>query len=885
MWQETCSAASWLRCGRLRLGVRASAVLAVLVISAHSGCPRPVEPLAEVGCPPADRVTPAVFPTCDLGSGAFGRWTVDVDGLPAYRYTLDNAADDRAQWTLSDGSTRRDHMFQIGNDRVIGVTDTDGFTQLFLKDRGPTLLNRVDRLQDRTGGGYSWLRTADGEAFASAFGLRRDSTAVERTFGVQAATHRASEGALVLTHQLVAPPGDAPMLVDEVTIENTGAPVELVHFEVWDVNRHALRLQLLRSGALSPSVPMDGDAARDALNADFTLTAVPDGADGMRLRHTTTKSSPSDAAGPAPLDDHPQDVFLAALDDRSRQGAFITDRARFFGAGGAARPDAVFAGDDVTALLPEGSAAGEPGTLVHRVELSLAEGEQVTLRYAFGAVDASAPLPIGALPDELRGATASAARAAMPLVAVDATPRLHREMAWHAAQLAGATAYDASFGVHHTVQGSAYQYLHGLDGAARDYALFAVPLTYLRPELARENLRMMARMTFADSGQISYATTGFGMTEDAAVHTAPSDLDLFFLWALSEYVVATGDVAFLDDTNPYWPPDAVQPASMREHAVRAARHLIDDVGTGPHGLIRVGTGDWSDGIVFLASDRATATTVGESVPNSQMATWVLPVAAGALFVGDPLADELVSYAAALRAELVEEWTGGWFRRAWFDVDEPYGDDHLDLESQVWALIGGTFTDDAQRELLIESVFTRLDEPSAVGAPLVEGGQVWHAITGLLTWGYNRSRPDLAYRSLENHTMAAYARQVPAQWFGIWSGPDGIIPSGGTWASPATPTTDWPVMNANQHALPLLALVRSLGLEPGDDGALHLRPSVLPAPFTVELPGLTVRQDEAGALSGELRLLVDGELRLVVEPEGRAPFEVVASGAAGTAVAF
>ncbi|MBI1946064.1 MAG: hypothetical protein HYS27_10230 [Deltaproteobacteria bacterium] len=864
---------------------RASFVTIALVVLAASACPRPVTRLAEAGCPPADRAAPSTFPPCDLGSGAFGRWTVDVDGLPAYRYTLDNAADDRALWTLSDGSTRRDHLFQIGNDRVIGVVDTDGFVQLFSKDRGPTFLNRVDRLQDRTGGGYSWLRVGGGDAFASAFGLRRDGTEVERVFGVQAASHRAKDGALTVTHRVTAPAGDLPLVVDEVTIENGGPAAELVHFEVWDVNRHALNLQLLRSGSLSPSVPIDGDAARDALNADFTLSAVPDGADGMRLRHTSTKATPSDPAGPAPLDDHPQDIFLAALDDVARQGAFITQRALFFGAGGAVHPDAVFSGDDVTALLPEGSAAGEPGTLVHRVDLSLAEGEQVTLRYAFGAVDAGAPLPLGTLPDDVRGATAAAALAAMPLVAVDDAPRLHRESAWHAAQLLGATAYDASFGVHHTVQGSAYQYLHGLDGAARDYALFAVPLAYLRPDLARENLRMLARMTFAESGQISYATTGFGMTEDAAVHTAPSDLDLFFLWALAEYVVATGDRAFLDDQNPYWPPDAALPGTMREHAVRAARHLIDDVGTGPHGLIRVGTGDWSDGIVFLADDRATATAVGESVPNSQMATWVLPVAAGALFAGDPLAAELTSYAGTLRAELVEEWTGAWFRRAWFDVDEPFGDDHLDLESQVWALIGGTFADDAQRDLLIESVYTRLDEPSAVGAPLVEGGQVWHAITALLTWGYNRSRPDLAYRSLQNHTMAAAARAQPAQWFGIWSGPDGFIPSGGTWASPATPMTDWPVMNTNQHALPLLALVRSLGLEPGDDGALHLLPSALPAPFAVELPGLTVRKDEVGTLSGELRLLVDGAVRLVVEPAGAAPFDVVASGAAGTAVSF
>ena len=133
----------------MRVEVRADdAPVAGALVVAGVGCARPVTPLAEVGCPAADRARPALFTPCDLGSGAFGRWTVDVERLPAYRYSLDNVSDERALWTLSDGSTRRDHLFQIGNDRVIGVVDTDGFVQLFLKDRGPTFLNRVEMSRD-----------------------------------------------------------------------------------------------------------------------------------------------------------------------------------------------------------------------------------------------------------------------------------------------------------------------------------------------------------------------------------------------------------------------------------------------------------------------------------------------------------------------------------------------------------------------------------------------------------------------------------------------------------------------------------------------------------------------------------------------------------------
>ena len=53
--------------------------------------------------------------------------------------------------------------------------------------------------------------------------------------------------------------------------------------------------------------------------------------------------------------------------------------------------------------------------------------------------------------------------------------------------------------------------------------------------------------------------------------------------------------------------------------------------------------------------------------------------------------------------------------------------------------------------LIETIKKKLDDPSPTGAMLEEKGQVWPAISQLLTWGYRRSRPDLAWRSLNRVT--------------------------------------------------------------------------------------------------------------------------------------
>jgi len=65
-------------------------------------------------------------------------------------------------------------------------------------------------------------------------------------------------------------------------------------------------------------------------------------------------------------------------------------------------------------------------------------------------------------------------------------------------------------------------------------------------------------------------------------------------------------------------------------------------------------------------------------------------------------------------------------------------------------------------------------------------------------------------------MFAHALAYPNEWFGIWSGPDGLNGPvgdrpGEAWSSVATPMTDFPVQNNNQHAMPLYAAIREAGV--------------------------------------------------------------------------
>ena len=68
-----------------------------------------------------------------------------------------------------------------------------------------------------------------------------------------------------------------------------------------------------------------------------------------------------------------------------------------------------------------------------------------------------------------------------------------------------------------------------LHDAPRDLLLFALPLCYLRPQLARELLQLTLGLVHRADRRMSYAYHGYGVLDDAIIHTAPSDLYLFFL--------------------------------------------------------------------------------------------------------------------------------------------------------------------------------------------------------------------------------------------------------------------------------------------------------------------------------------------------------------------
>lgn len=756
--------------------------------------------------------------------------------------------------------------------------------------RSPT-----DTTQHAYAGGYSYIDDGQ-ETWATAYRYRPDGPETKvhtrRIFGMGYFKTEMNYRKVRVERTVYAPYGNDPVLLVDVVIENCGDnALDIHHYEYWDVNVYQLKSQPIRTG-LAAAI---GDEARHDINEQFRPSVAWDETwPGQALRFKQApKETPPPQSQPSSFDWYPDDIFLIDLTgEPDKPKACYTEKAKFFGKGGAAHPTAVSERRCGETDFPK-AANAMPYCLVLRRDLHIEPGKTKALRYAYGTIKPNKPLEYvrkyqsgEPLDDTLDCWKYQLA------YFTTGDPVLHREMAWHAYNLLSATVYQEFYHTHVVPQGSAYLYLHGFDGVPRDYALFTIPLTYLRPDIACETLTLIMKLMQCWDNALAYAISGFGRLESLPLHERPSDLDLFFLLALVEYIAATGDVTFLDQRVDFYPPGA-QPSvngqtlgtTVLDHIRAAFAHLNSDVGLGQNGLIKIGSGDWSDGIVcgqvpFNPLAISNSTADGESIPNSQMALYVLPLAAALVKDHDSdLAQQMRALESKLKGAIQAQWLKRqhWYRRAILrDGDnEPHniGDDQINLEAQPWALISNLAADQGVQELLIESILKDLDDQSPIGAPTTQRGQVWPAISQLLTWGYTRSCPELAWRSLNRNTFAAHATVFPNIWFNIWSGSDGINSqgspnAGGTWTSMLTPMTDFPVMNANPDAMALLGLLRVAGIEPAPNAdGLVIAPKAPPERFILDLPLLRL-DVEPGSIAGVYRPIVDGSRKLYVSiPKG------------------
>jgi cellobiose phosphorylase len=244
----------------------------------------------------------------------------------------------------------------------------------------------------------------------------------------------------------------------------------------------------------------------------------------------------------------------------------------------------------------------------------------------------------------------------------------------------------------------------------RDQLQDVLCLLHSLPGAAREHLLVAAARQFVE-GDVQHwwhAEAGDG------VRTHCSDDKIWLPYAVAEYVRVTGDRAVLDAAVPFLservlgpeehdlystPAATTESAPLYEHCARALESSLE---LGPHGLPKMGAGDWNDGM-----NRIGVKGEGESV-------WL------AWFLGKTLRD-FAPLAQARRdarvtrwlehARRVSEaaethaWDGAWYRRAFYDDGRPVGtaeasECRIDAIAQSWAVLAGA----ADRRRAASAVF-------------------------------------------------------------------------------------------------------------------------------------------------------------------------------------
>ena len=178
---------------------------------------------------------------------------------------------------------------------------------------------------------------------------------------------------------------------------------------------------------------------------------------------------------------------------------------------------------------------------------------------------------------------------------------------------------------------------------------------------------------------------------DRGVRTRCSDDLLWLVWALCEYTQATGDLALCalempfvdspqvgeDERDRYETPAVTRERlPVLEHAALALARC-EARGFGEHGLPKMGSGDWNDGL-----DRVG----GESV----WLGWFLSCSAlrfaGLLEdLGDRRAGDFRALSERVGRAADRAFNGRWYLRAWTEAGEPLGDgERIDSLAQSWA---------------------------------------------------------------------------------------------------------------------------------------------------------------------------------------------------------
>lgn len=789
----------------------------------------------------------------EFGSGYFGEWITDSAGLPAFRYTC-NQLTDPAAVSPTNPTWRRenDHTFQFGNSRVTCVASNFGTVQVRQDEGAPKFLGDIDPERSCFGGGIGWLK--DGENSISTY-YNGDNDSFERIYGAGYMQKDVRKGDLSVSQLIFTPYGDDPVIISRVTVENhSDKPRQIKWHEYWGTRPYSMSFRTLMLSLGKKDAEYESyinnnaqtmrrefaDRYKHNYSAEGTLLRDRVQFKGWGFKNKLIWKVAQKRLRPlaetqhnyslyiGELDEYedvnPAEIFLYAADTPVE--AFATDGEAFFGKGGAAAPDGL------SAAL-KGKRKPNHTAMIAVSPVSVPAKGSVTLTYVHGYVPQGFELKAllkkyGGDFDKLFADSCEKWKGDRISLKVAGQDWIDREMLWHNQTLRAATTYDSAIGEHILSQGHVYQYIMGFQGASRDPLQHVLPFIYTDHGLVREIIRYTLKCVLPDG------TVPYGMCGSGAIMVSPflsGDLELWLIWTLCEYILATKDLSILQERVTPYPYKGIKQSedTVLNLVERCFKHFLAFTGTGANGLPRLLGGDWNDNVVVGNTDPKEQERIyreGESVLVGAMAAAVLEQYAEVLAMAGRDGSEAADFAAKQREAVARQWNGKWFRRAWMGGEIGWVDEErLWLEPQPWALLCGAANKE-QSKTLISEIKAKCQDPSPIGAMLVDecpkrmmktiegvatNGGIWPSITGTLVLALRKTDTAAAYEEWRKNTLAYHAENYPKVWEGTWSGPDTynsvLSKDPGHTHFTVDPEerklalswVDWPVYNLHPHA--------------------------------------------------------------------------------------
>lgn len=371
------------------------------------------------------------------------------------------------------------------------------------------------------------------------------------------------------------------------------------------------------------------------------------------------------------------------------------------------------------------------------------------------------------------------------------------------------------------LMGRASLYQSGGAVGFRDQLQDAVNLLLLDPTPAKSQILDCCRHQYLEGDAMHW----WHPLESGSrgVRTRCSDDLLWLPWALSEYAEKTDDLAFCnvpvsfltsrplssDEHDRYeLAVPADDSAPVLDHAQRAL-DLVLSRGTGEHGILLVGGGDWNDGM-----DKIGAQGRGESVWLTWFFCHTARRFATLLRRLGRLSDaEQYEKAASRLGETANNaWDGAWYLRGWHDNGSPVGsiqnaNCQIDSVSQSFAALCEE-ADPVRVNVALTSAIARLFDPAHGTVALFtppfsdarpypgyiesygpgfreNGGQYTHGAVWLVMALLKQNRPDEALPLLEallpaNHAGAAYGAEPYVLSADVYTNPDCPGRAGWSW---------------------------------------------------------------------------------------------------------